>query len=101
MSRKLHMSYEELGIKIGSVTVFVDDIQVCKLKNHESADTDISEDEHTVRVKVGFLPVFKGKVSAGTNNWVLSFSQHGTNARNASPGKFTLYESKPFYGKNL
>ena len=43
MSRKLHMSYEELGIKIGSVTVFVDDIQVCKLKNHESAVTDISK----------------------------------------------------------
>ena len=93
MERILHMSYDEIGMKVGSVTVFVDDVQVCKLKNHEAADTRISDGEHVVRVKVGFLPVFKGTVSAGTRDWSLAFAQKGTNVRNARPGKFYLSEN--------
>lgn len=101
MSRLLHISYDELGVKIGSVTFLVDDEIVCKLKNHEAFDAEISEFEHTVHAKVGFLPVFKGTIKDGTNNWTLSFEQKGTNARNAGMGKFVLFENKPFYGKSL
>ncbi len=101
MGRVLHISYNEFGLKVGNITFLIDEQVVCKLKNHESFDAEISESEHKVNVKVGFLPVFKGTVSAGTNNWYLSYEQSGTNARNAGIGKFILYESKPFYGKSL
>ena len=101
MARTLHISYDELGAKLGHITFLVDDQIICKLKNHESFDAEISESEHKVNVKVGFLPVFKGTITAGSNNWSLSLEQKGTNARNASFGKFVLNESKPFYGKSL
>lgn len=101
MARVLHISYSELGAKIGHITFLVDGIIVCKLKNHESFDAEISESEHKVTVKLGFLPLFKGTITPGENNWGLSFEQKGTNARNASPGKFRLYELRPFYGKQI
>ena len=101
MARTLHISYDELGAKLGHVTFLVDDQIVCKLRNHERFDAEISEFEHKVNVKIGFLPVFKGTITAGSNNWSLSYEQKGTNVRNACPGKFVLFESKPFYGKSL
>ena len=101
MARVLHISYNEFGAKIGHITFLIDDQIVCKLQNHQSMDAEISEDEHKVKVKLWFLPIFKGTISAGTNNWFLSFEQSGTNARNAGTGRFRLYESKPFYGKSL
>ena len=101
MARVLHISYREFGFKVGHFTFLVDKVIVCKLHNHESFDAEISESEHKVSVRLGFLPVFRGTITAGENNWGLSFEQKGTNVRNASPGRFRLYELKPFYGKQL
>lgn len=101
MSRTLHISYDEFGIKLGRVTFLVDGTEVCRLANHEVFDAEVSNDEHVIRVKVGFLPVFKKVMPAGENNWSLSFEQKGTSARRSMPGKWRLYENKPFYGKQL
>ena len=101
MSRVLHITYDELGRKIGRVTFLIDDVEVCRLANHEAFDAQLSNDAHVVRIKVGFLPVFKKTIPAGENNWALFFKQRGTTARNALPGRFVLHELKPFYGKQL
>ena len=75
MARKLFVSYEEFGNKIGSVKFLVDGAEVCSLKNHESAHVEISEASHQVQAKVGFLPVFKGTIDSGNDNWSLRFEQ--------------------------
>ena len=90
MARKLHISYNEYGIKIGSVKFLVDGTEVCALSNHHEQDIEISEDSHTVQAKVAFLSVFKGTIDAGENNWTLTFDQPN---RRVS-GKFVLYEHR-------
>ena len=99
--RKLCASYNEFGLKIGHVTVYLDGAIAARLANHDSADIEIDENEHDVRIKVGFLPIFKGKVEPGTHDWLLSFEQSGTNVRNAGIGKWILHEYKPLYGGRL
>lgn len=101
MSRRLHILYYGLGTKIGKLTFLVDDIEVCRLAYHKSFDAEISNDKHVIRIKLGFLPLFKKEISAGENNWSLSFERNGTNAFNAMPGKWILSEVKPFYGKQI
>ena len=96
MPRILHASYSERGPKIGSIKICLDGQEVCALKNHSSSDLEITEGAHTVRCKVwGLIPVFSGEIPEGNTNWALSYSE------NAFFGKFSLYETKPFYGKDL
>lgn len=96
MARILHTYYEEKGAKLGAMKVYVDGSLVCSLVNGACEDVEISEDAHSVQVKIwGAIPYFRGTVEAGTNNWSLFFDD----ARFI--GRFVLRESKPFYGKSL
>lgn len=101
VSRLLHITYDEIGFKIGRLSIFVDDTMVAKLFNKQKIDVEISNEDHEVCIKWGFLPIFYKKLLAGENNWALSFEQKGTNVRNASAGRWVLYECKPFYGKQI
>jgi len=91
MSRKLLISYDRSGIVLRSVTVLVDDSAVCTLKNHSAHEAEVSEEEHAVVVKLSNYPILKSTMTAGENDWTLSYEN--------DVGSFVLYESKPLFKK--
>ena len=91
MSRKLSISYDRSGIVLRSVTVLVDGSAVCTLKNHTTYEAELSEEAHTVVVKLSNFPILKSTMTAGENDWSLSYEN--------DVGAFVLYESKPLFKK--
>ena len=93
MSRKLYVAYNRPGIVLRSIVVLMDDSLLCKLKNHETFEAELSEGEHTVVLKLSNVPILKGTVTAGENDWALEYDE--------TVASFRLYEKKPFYGNRL
>ena len=101
MSRILRISYRCPGVRFGrmsgSAVVLIDNKAVCRLRNLENADVVISEEEHTISVKLDRVLIFKEQIGAGTHDWTLALELKGSNITDARL-KYPLYENIPSNG---
>ena len=93
MSRILHISYSKLDKKPGNAVILIDGNVICRLGDQETFDAEISGAEHSVHARIGFLPVFSGRIPEGSSSWTLVYKLKGLNINGG--GQFLLYEDRP------